>query len=87
MSNYSDFLTMLSTEFQKYLMENEEFAEKIPANAMVIFQIEGEDDFNRWHKETSLRNKESEQPVIFVYVKKWRKHSSLEELNLATVST
>ncbi|MEK6692248.1 MAG: DUF5647 family protein [Nitrospirota bacterium] len=86
MSDYSDFLTMLSTEFQRYLIENEEFAEKIPANAMVIFQIEGEDDFNRWHKETSLRNKESEQPVIFVYVKKWRKHSSLEELNLSTVS-
>jgi hypothetical protein len=86
MSDYSDFLTMLSTEFQRYLIENEEFAEKIPANAMVIFQIEGEDDFNRWHKETSLRNKESEQPVIFVHVKKWRKHSSLEELNLSTVS-
>jgi hypothetical protein len=64
-------------------MENEEFAAKIPANAMVIFQVEGEDDFNRWHKETSLRNKESDQPVIFVYVKKWRKHSSIEELKLA----
>ena len=83
MSNYTNFLTMVSTEFHRYLMENEEFAEKIPANALVIFQIEGEDDFNRWHKETSLRNKESDQPVIFVYVKKWRKHSSIEELKLA----
>ncbi|HLA50291.1 MAG TPA: DUF5647 family protein [Thermodesulfovibrionia bacterium] len=83
MSNYTNFLTMVSTEFHRYLMENEEFAAKIPANAMVIFQVEGEDDFNRWHKETSLRNKESDQPVIFVYVKKWRKHSSIEELKLA----
>ena len=83
MSNYTKFLTMVSTEFHRYLMENEEFAAKIPANAMVIFQVEGEDDFNRWHKETSLRNKESDQPVIFVYVKKWRKHSSIEELKLA----
>ena len=82
MSNYTNFLTMVSTEFHRYLMENEEFAAKIPANALVIFQVEGEDDFNRWHKETSLRNKESDQPVIFVYVKKWRKHSSIEELKL-----
>ena len=74
---------MVSTEFHRYLMENEEFAEKIPANALVIFQIEGEDDFNRWHKETSLKNRELDQPVIFVYVKKWRKHSSIEELKLA----
>jgi len=83
MSNYTNFLTMVSTEFHRYLMENEEFAEKIPANALVIFQIEGEDDFNRWHKETSLKNRELDQPVIFVYVKKWRKHSSIEELKLA----
>ena len=83
MSNYTNFLTMVSTEFHRYLMENEEFAEKIPANALVIFQIEGEDNFNRWHKETSLKNRELDQPVIFVYVKKWRKHSSIEELKLA----
>ena len=38
MGNYTNFLTMVSTEFHQYLMENEEFAEKIPANALVIFQ-------------------------------------------------
>jgi len=37
MGNYTNFLTMVSTEFHRYLMENEEFAEKIPANALVIF--------------------------------------------------
>ncbi len=83
MSDYTSFLTMVSTEFHRYLMENEEVAEKIPANALVIFQVEGEDDFNRWHKETSLKNRESNQPAIFVYVKKWRKHSTIEELKLA----
>ncbi len=83
MHNYKNFLGMVSTEFHRYLMENEELGEKIPANAMVIFEIEGEDDFNRWHKETSLRNRESDQPVVFINVKKWRTHSSIEELNLA----
>ncbi len=83
MSDYANFLAMVSTEFHRYLMENEEFAEKIPANALVIFQIEGEDDFNKWHKETSLKNRESNQTIIFVNVKRWRKHSSIEELNLS----
>ena len=86
MSNYASFLAMISTEFQRYLMENEELANKIPANALIIFQIEGENEFNKWHKETSLRNREAEQPVIYVYVKKWREHSSIEEVNLSEVA-
>lgn len=68
-------------------MENEEFASKIPANALVIFQIEGENDFNKWHRDISLRNREVNQPVIYIHVKKWRKHSSIEELNMSEVVT
>jgi hypothetical protein len=40
MSDYANFLAMVSTEFHRYLMENQDFAEKIPANALVIFQTE-----------------------------------------------
>ncbi len=83
MNNYTNYLAMLSTEFHRYLIENEEFAETIPANALVIFQVEGEDDFNNWHKETSLKNLEADQPVIYINVKKWRRHSSIEELTVA----
>lgn len=83
MSNYTNFLAMVSTEFHRYLMENEEFTVNIPLNAIVIFQVEGEDEFNNWHKETSLRNREPNQPAIYVYVKKWRKHSSIEEVKVA----
>lgn len=86
MSNYTDFLAMISTEFHSYLIENEKVANNIPANALVIFQIEGDTDFNNWHKETSLRNRETNQPIIYVYVKKWRKHSLIEEVKLAEVA-
>ena len=86
MSNYTNFLAMVSTEFHKYTMENKELAAKIPANALVVFQIEGETDFNNWHKETSLRNRDPDQPIIYVYVKKWREHSSIEEVNVAEVA-
>lgn len=86
MSEYTNFLSMVSTEFHRYLMDNAKFASDIPANALVIFQVEGEDDFNNWHKEMSLRNREADQPIIYVYVKKWRKHSSIEEIRLAKVA-
>ncbi len=86
MGNYSSFLEMISTEFQKYVMENEAIADKIPANALIIFQIEGDSDFNKWHQEMSLRNREPGQPVIYVNVKKWREHSSIEEIKLSEVA-
>ena len=86
MGNYADFLALVSTEFHKYLMENQVSAKKIPANALVIFQVEGENEFNKWHKETSLRNREANQPVIYVYLKKWREHSSIEEINMEEVA-
>ena len=85
MSDYNRFLTMLSTEFQRYLMENEKLGERIPINAMVVFQVDGDDDFNRWHKNTSLRNQEKDQPVILIKVKRWREHSSIEELHLSEI--
>ena len=85
MGNFDRFLTMLSTEFQRYIMENEKLGENIPLNAMVMFQVDGEDDFNGWHKNTSLRNREKDQPVILIRVKKWREHSSIEELHLADI--
>ena len=84
--DYTGFLTMVSTEFHRYLMENDEFSNKISANALVIFQVEGEDDFNSWHKKMSLRNHEKGQSIIYVYVKKWRKHSSIDEIHLAKVA-
>ena len=83
MNKFTEFLAMVSTEFHRYLMENEEFVDKISAKALVIFQVEGEDEFNKWHKETSLKNREPEQPVIYIFVKKWRRHSSIEEISLA----
>jgi len=86
MNNYTEFLGMVSSEFHRYLMENEEFADKIPSNALIIFQIEGEDEFNRWHKEISLKNREKDQPIIYISVKKWRKHSAIEEIGLAEVT-
>jgi len=85
MNDYGNFLAMISTEFHRYLMENEEFAKKIPENAIVIFQVEGEDEFNNWHEATSLKNREPGQTAVYVYLKKWREHSLIEEANLEKI--
>jgi len=86
MKSYVDFLGMLSSEFQRYLMENEKDAEMLPKNALVIFQVEGEPDFNRWNQETSLLYSEEGQEVRYVRVRKWRKHSAIEEVSFVSAT-
>ena len=82
MSDYNKFTAMLASEFHRYLMEDEERAPMLPENVLLIFQVEGEEDFNRWHKEMSLRNRETDQPVAVVHLKKWRLHSVIEDMTL-----
>jgi len=86
MTEYSNFLKMVSSEFHKYLMENEKVAKKIPKDALIIFKIEGEDGFNRWHRKTSLKNREKSQQLVVVHLKGWRSHSSIEEIRLAKIA-
>ena len=82
MSDYNKFTAMLASEFHRYLMEDEERAPKLPENVLLIFQVEGEEDFNRWHKEMTLRNMEAGQSVAYVHLKKWRLHSVIEDMTL-----
>ncbi|MCX5830306.1 MAG: hypothetical protein NT140_00170 [Deltaproteobacteria bacterium] len=82
MSNYNKFTAMLASEFHRYLMEDEEKARLLPDNAVIVFQVDGEEDFNRWHKEMTLRNTEADQSVAYVHLKKWRLHSVIEDMTL-----
>jgi len=82
MSDYNKFTAMLASEFHRYLMEDEEKAGYLPDNVVIIFQVEGEEDFNRWHKEMTLRNAETSQSVAYVHLKKWRLHSVIEDMTL-----
>ena len=84
MKEYSAFSAMLSSEFHKYLMEHEKEASQIPKNALIIFRVDGDEDFNLWHETVSLRNKEKRQPVIYVDVLKWRKKSAMEKVSIGS---
>ena len=86
MNGYTEFLTMLSSEFHRYFMEHEHVASTIPRNAVVIFQVHGEEEFNKWHRAMSLRNRETTQPVIHVHVNKLRYHSLLEDVAIEKIA-
>ena len=41
----------LVTEFDRYVREHPDFAERIPDNALVAMLVEGDEEFNRWSRE------------------------------------
>jgi len=73
----------LIKEFNRYVREHPEFADSIPNNAIVIMQLEGDEEFNRWGLNLAKSHAEKDQPVIFVRIKKIKPISSrIEELEL-----
>ena len=80
MNDYNKFAAMISSEFQRYLMENEQSSDLLTSNSLVVFQVEGEEDFNLWHKNLSLKNREAGQTITYVHLKKWRLHSVIEDM-------
>jgi len=60
--------TMLVREFDRYVLEHPEFAEKIPENALVVMQIVGDDEFNEWARRTAQGMAEKDTPIVYVTV-------------------
>ncbi len=60
---------ILVTEFDRYVIDHPEFAEKIPQNAQIILQVEGDEEYNEWSRDLAERQRESGQSVVYVRVK------------------
>ena len=45
---------ILVTEFDRYVMEHPEFAAKIPLNAQIVLQIQGDEEYNEWSRKLAL---------------------------------
>ena len=84
MTDHQRFAAMLEREFSGYLQTHEDTAHQFSTNALVIFQVDGEPEFNRWHREISLRQREPDQPVVEVHVRHLRSASLLEDVNLVS---
>jgi hypothetical protein len=60
---------ILVTEFDRYVIEHPGFAAKIPTNAQIVLQVEGDDEYNEWSRKLAERQREQGQPAIYVKVK------------------
>ena len=59
---------ILSTEFDRYVIEHQEFAEKIPLNAMVVLLPEDDPELSRINIEIAEKQREEGQQVIYVHI-------------------
>jgi hypothetical protein len=60
---------ILITEFDRYVIEHPEFTEKIPPNAQIVLQVEGDEEYNKWSRQLAERQREPDQPVVYVKIK------------------
>ncbi len=75
--------TMLVREFDKYILEHPEFADKLPDNALIVMQIEGDEEFNKWARETGQSVAEKDNPIMYVTVTELKQvRSRIEKLKL-----
>jgi hypothetical protein len=58
----------LVREFDRYIQEHPDFAEKIPDNALVVMNIEGDEEFNHWAKNTAQGVAEADNQIVYVNI-------------------
>jgi len=56
--------SMLVVEFDRYVVEHPEFAAKIPQNAQIVLQVEGDEEYNEWSRQLADRQREIGQTKV-----------------------
>ncbi len=78
---------MLVKEFDRYILEHTKFADKIPDNALVVMQLEGDEEFNNWARETANRVAEKDTPLVYVTITGLKPvRSRIEKLRLERIA-
>jgi hypothetical protein len=84
---YVEKNSMLVKEFDRYILEHPEFADSLPDNALVVMQIEGDEEFNNWARETAQSVAEKDNPVVYVTITELKPvRSRIERLKLELVA-
>ena len=75
--------SILVKEFDRYILEHPEFADKIPDNALVVMHIEGDEEFNNWARETAQSVTENDNPIVYVIITELKPvRSRIEKIKL-----
>ena len=59
---------ILSTEFDRYILEHPDFAEKIPLNAQVVLLPKDDPELCRINMEIAEKQREEGQQVVYVHI-------------------
>lgn len=79
--------SMLVKEFDRYILEHPEFADKIPNNALVVMQIEGDEEFNNWTREMAQSVAEKDTSIVYITITELKPvRSRIENLTLELVA-
>jgi hypothetical protein len=79
--------SILIREFDRYILEHPEFADQIPNNALVVMQLEGDEEFNSWARETAQGVAEKDTPIVYVTIIELKPvRSRIENLKLELVA-
>ena len=77
---------MLVREFDRYILEHPEFADKIPDGALIIMQLEEDEAFNQWAQEMGQAVAEN-NPQLYVTITAWKPvRSRIEKLKIEQVA-
>ena len=75
--------SILIKEFDRYILEYPEFAEKIPDNALVVMHIEGDEEFNTWARETAQNVADKDTTIVYITITELKPvRSRIEKLKL-----
>ncbi len=66
MNRYHRMNNVIGNVFDRYVLENPRFAARIPRGAEVIFEVEGQAEFNAWRRSIWEINHEKGRPVVVV---------------------
>jgi hypothetical protein len=78
--------TELIKEFNCYVREHPKFAEQIPNDAIVIMQLQGDEEFNVWARQLAERRRSEGHLIVLVRIQKLKPlRSRIEKLVLEQV--
>ena len=60
--------TMLVKEFDRYVIEHPEFADRIPQGALIVMQVKDDLEFNAWARQTAVTVAEPQNQIVFVTI-------------------
>jgi hypothetical protein len=62
--------TQLIGEFNQYVFDHPDVLEKIPQGAVIVLQLEGDEEYNAWSRRIAEASHESGRPVVYFYIRK-----------------